>query len=291
MSGTEESRKAQDYTFEALHRVYFYDAWRPEPILDVPGSELVLPPESGLLVQGCYWPQPRAVDDILSVSDADTEDAENPGQSPAAPTTTDATMEAGEANSLVSVPSSPTGPSTLPSSSFQAGPDSPMGEGDDDATSPGEESDCLSNCPSSSHIRQENDAMTDEGGEESSALPPQGVDPSTDGSPSNLSESPIRRRPAAKQGSWRSQFKKLRQSAGQARQQPLGSIPENVQQPVTMEDLANRTASEQGTPVSVNPATASDHPEHEPAQQNVTAEINLDNGQGDNEQGGLQPQT
>ena len=34
-----------------------------------------------------------------------------------------------------------------------------------------------------SHIRQENDAMTDEGGEKSSALPPQGVDPSTDGSP------------------------------------------------------------------------------------------------------------
>ena len=113
MSGTEESRKAQDYTFEALHRVYFYDAWRPEPILDVPGSELVLPPESGLLVQGCYWPQPRAVDDILSVSDADTEDAEHPSHSPASPTTTDATMEAGEANSLASVPSSPTGRLTV----------------------------------------------------------------------------------------------------------------------------------------------------------------------------------
>ena len=63
-------------------------------------------------------------------------------------------MAAGEANSLVSVPSSPSGPSTLPSSSIQAGTDSPMGEGDDDATLPGDEGDCLSNCPSSSHMRQ-----------------------------------------------------------------------------------------------------------------------------------------
>ena len=52
-----------------------------------------------------------------------------------------------------------------------------------------------------------------------------------------------------------------------------------------MEDLANMTV--QGTPVSVNPATPSDHPENEPAQQNVTVQITLDNdGQGDNEQGG-----
>ena len=38
--------------------------------------------------------------------------------------------------------------------------------------------------------------------------------------------------------------------------------------------------------LSANPATPSDHPEHEPAQQKVTAEINLDHGQGDHEQGG-----
>ena len=41
---TAEQRKAQDYTFEALHRVYFYDAWRAQPVLNAPGSELVLPP-------------------------------------------------------------------------------------------------------------------------------------------------------------------------------------------------------------------------------------------------------
>ena len=83
--------------------------------------------------------------------------------------------------------------------------------------------------------------MADEGEEAGSALPPQGVDPPADDSSSNISESPIKRRPAAKLGSWRAQFKKLRQSAGQAQQQPLGSIPENVQQPVTLEDLADMT--------------------------------------------------
>ena len=99
-------------------------------------------------------------------------------------------------------------------------------------------------------------------------------------------EGAIKRRPAAKMGSWRSQFKKLRQSAGQAQQQPLGSIPENMQQPVTLEDLADMNAPMQGTPASVNPATPSDHPEYEQEQQKGTAEIELHNDQGENEQGG-----
>ena len=58
--------------------------------------------------------------------------------------------------------------------------------------------------------------MAEEEGEASSALPPQGVDPPDNSSPSNVSESPIKRRPVTKPGSWRAQFKKLRQSAGQA---------------------------------------------------------------------------
>ena len=37
---TREQRSAQDYTFEALHRVYFYDAWRVQPVLDAPESDL-----------------------------------------------------------------------------------------------------------------------------------------------------------------------------------------------------------------------------------------------------------
>ena len=39
---TVEQGSAQDYTFEALHRVYFCDAWRVQPVLDAPGSELVI---------------------------------------------------------------------------------------------------------------------------------------------------------------------------------------------------------------------------------------------------------
>ena len=99
---TAEHRKAQDHTFEALHRVYCFDAWRPEPVLDVPGSELILPPKAGLLVHGCYWPTPGTPEDVLSVSDAETEAADQPCQSPASPVATDATMAAEEASNLVS---------------------------------------------------------------------------------------------------------------------------------------------------------------------------------------------
>ena len=62
-----------NYTFEALHRVYFYDAWRVQPVLDAPESELVLPPQPGLLVHGCCWPRPSLTPDVLSVSDRDPE--------------------------------------------------------------------------------------------------------------------------------------------------------------------------------------------------------------------------
>ena len=71
-------------------------------------------------------------------------------------------MAAGEVNSVVSVPSSTPDPSTLPSSPNQAGTDSPMGEGDDDATFHEGEGESLSNRPSSSHVRQGIDAMADE---------------------------------------------------------------------------------------------------------------------------------
>ena len=51
-----QGKKAQAYRFEALRKIYFYDAWRQEPLLNAPGSDLVLPPEAGLLVHGRYWP-------------------------------------------------------------------------------------------------------------------------------------------------------------------------------------------------------------------------------------------
>ena len=104
-------------------------------------------------------------------------------------------------------------------------------------------------------------------------------------------EGAIKRRPAAKMGSWRSQFKKLRQSAGQAQQQPLGSIPENVQQPVTLEDLANMTAPMQGSPVSVNPATPSDHPENAHEQQTSLQRLTWTMAKQPLSKEALQPQT
>ena len=100
-SGAEPSRKGQDYSFEAVHRIYFYNAWRPEPVLDTPGSELVLPPEAGRLVHGCYWPRQQNSDEVHTVSDVETEAAENPHPPPPSPAATDATMASGEGNSIV----------------------------------------------------------------------------------------------------------------------------------------------------------------------------------------------
>ena len=65
----------KDYSFEALHRVHFCDAWRVQPVLDAPGSELVLPPQLGLLVHGCFGlSQVQYL--MSSVSDRDTEKKE-----------------------------------------------------------------------------------------------------------------------------------------------------------------------------------------------------------------------
>ena len=75
-----EQRSAQDYAFEALHRVYFCDAWRAQPVLDAIGSDLILPSRPGLLVHGCYWPQQSLPPDVLSVSDRDPDNKEHEAQ-------------------------------------------------------------------------------------------------------------------------------------------------------------------------------------------------------------------
>ena len=128
-----EQRKAQDYTFEALHRIYFYDAWRTQPVLGAPESDLVLPPYPGLLTQGCYWPQRDAEDEVLSVSDIATEADAQACQTPTSPEAADAVMTDEEANDIVSVLSSSTEPSTLPSTVHQEEADSPMGDKDAEA--------------------------------------------------------------------------------------------------------------------------------------------------------------
>ena len=52
------ANKAKDYQFEALHKVYFYDAWKWKIELNQPDSPLRLPPRPGLLQNGCYWQRP-----------------------------------------------------------------------------------------------------------------------------------------------------------------------------------------------------------------------------------------
>ena len=61
-----------------------------------------------------FWSKAAFPEVVLSVSDAETEAADQSCQSPASPKTTDATMADEEASKLVSVLSSPSEPSTLP---------------------------------------------------------------------------------------------------------------------------------------------------------------------------------
>ena len=115
---TREQRSAQDYTFEALHRVYFYDAWRVQPVLDAPESDLVLPPKPGLLEHGCYWPRPNQTPEVLSISDRDPnkeEQAVQEGESPTSLAVTDANMAEEDANEAVSIHSSSSESPTIPS--------------------------------------------------------------------------------------------------------------------------------------------------------------------------------
>ena len=92
--------------------------------------------------------------------------------------------------------------------------------------------------------------------------------------------------PPPTHGQGRAQSKKLRQSVVQASKQPLGSIPEHGQQPVTLDDLANMTAQMQESPVRRDPATPSDHPEPTQERPHTMTEIDLDSDQGNAERGG-----
>ena len=103
-----------------------------QPVLDAPGSELVLPPQPGLGVHGCYWLQPSATPDVLSVSDRDTEKEEyvQEGQPLSSPAATDATMADEEANIAVSVHSSSSESPTIPSTEQPEEDDAHMEDGD-----------------------------------------------------------------------------------------------------------------------------------------------------------------
>ena len=65
------ANKAKDYSFESLHKIYFYDAWRWTIELNQQDSLLRLPPRPGLLQNGCYWQR-------LPVSNEDADQARDP---------------------------------------------------------------------------------------------------------------------------------------------------------------------------------------------------------------------
>ena len=62
------ANKAKGYQFEALRKIYFYDAWRCQPELNKANSLLHLPPAPGLLQNGCYWRPAEGVSDSTNNS-------------------------------------------------------------------------------------------------------------------------------------------------------------------------------------------------------------------------------
>ena len=264
--------------------MYFYDAWRVQPVLDAPGSELVLPPQPGLLVQGCYWPQPSATPEVLSVSDRDTEKEEHDVQE-GQPVATDATMADEEADEAVSVHSSSSESPTIPSTEQPEAEDEHMEDDDSANTSSADEDDCLSNRPAPPEAYPAHDEMLEAEDEARSMLPPQNGEPPSSSPTSHSSESPIKRRPGSKASAGRAQSKKLRKSLPPASRQPLGSIPEH-EQPATLADLASRNAQRQEAPVCRNPETPPDHPGATQESSHTMTEIDLASDQEQAERGG-----
>ena len=262
-----EQRSAQDYTFEALHRVYFYDAWRVQPVLDAPESDLVLPPKPGLLEHGCYWQRPNQTPEVLSISDRDPDKEEQDvqeGESPTSLAVTDAAMAEEDGNEAVSIHSSSSESPTIPSTEHPEEADAHMADDASASTSSAdEEGDCLSNRPASPDACPARAEMLGAEDDAGSVLPPQDVDPpssSPTSQSSQSSESPIKRRPGSKASAGRAQSKKLRKSPAPPSRQSLGSIPEHEQPPATLADLASQNTQNQVAPACRNPTTPPGRP-------------------------------
>ena len=281
---------SQDYTFEALHRVYFYDAWRVQPVLDAPESDLVLPPKPGLLEHGCYWPRPNLTPEVLSISDRDPNKEEQEvqeGQSPTSLAVTDAAMAEEDANEAVSIHSSSSESPTISSTEHPEEDDAHMA---DDAsastTSSEEEGDCLSNRPAFPDACSARDEMLNAEDDAGSVLPPQDVDPPSSSLTSQSSESPIKRRPGSKASAGRAQSKKLRKSLAPPSRQPLGSIPEHEQPPATLADLASQNTQNPVAPACRNPTTPPDRPGSGQERSHAMTEIDIASDQENAERGG-----
>ena len=149
---TRKQCSAQDFTFEALHRVYFYDAWRVQPVLDAPESDLVLQ-------HGCCWARPNLTPEVLSISgrDPDKEEQEvQEGQSSTFLAVTDAAMAEEDANEAVSIHSSSSESPTIPSTEQPEEDDARMADDASASTSSAEEEgDCLSNRPALPDVPRE----------------------------------------------------------------------------------------------------------------------------------------
>ena len=145
--------------------------------------------------------------------------------------------------------------------------------------------DCLSNHPASPETRPAQDELPAAEDDASSTLPPQGIDPQGDSPASHFSESPIKRRPGSKASAGRAQSKKLRQSFAPASKQPLGSVPEHEQPPVTLADLASRTAQRQEAPVRRNPEAPPANPGSMQERPHAMTEIDIASDQGHAERG------
>ena len=267
-----EQRSAQDYTFEALHRVHFCDAWRVQPVLDAPESDLVLPPKPGLSEQGCYWPRPNQTPKVLSVSDRDPDKEEQATLTSLAVTDADVAEE--DANEAVSIHSSSSKSPTIPSTEhLEEADEHIVDDARAAASSMEEEGDCLSNRPAFPDACPPRDEM----------LSPEDVDPS---STSQSSESPIKRRPGSKASAGRAQSKKSRKSPAPPSRQSLGSIPEHEQPPATLADLASQNAQNPVAPAGRNPTTPPGRPESMQERPHTMTEIDLAGDQENTERGG-----
>ena len=285
-----EQRSAQDYTFEALHRVYFYDAWRVQPVLDAPESDLVLPPKPGLLEHGCYWPRPNQTPEVLSISDRDPDKEEQEvqeGESPTSLAVTDAAMVEEDANEAVSIHSSSSESPTIPSTEHPEEDDARMADDAGASTSSAEEEgDCLSNRPAFPDACPARDEMLDAEDDAGSVLPPQDVDPPSSSPTSQSSESPIKRRPGSKASAGRAHSKKLRKSPAPPSRQPLGSIPEHEQPPATLADLASQNTQNPVVPACRNPTTPPGRPGSVQERPHAMTEIDIAGDQENTERGG-----
>ena len=286
---TREQRSAQNYTFEALHRVYFYDAWRAQPVLDAIDSDLILPPQPGLLVHGCYWPRQSLPPDVLSVSDRDPDNEEHEAQEGhllPSPAETDAAMAEEATQEVVSVHSSPSESPTIPSTEQPEDDDAHMEDNDSASSSSAEAGDCLSNRPALPDACPAQDDMLAAGDNIRSVPPPQNVDHPSDSPRSHSSESPIKRRPGPKAHTGRAQPKKSRKSLASTSRQPLGSVPEHEQPPATLDELASRNAQRQEAPGCRNPETPPNCPGSAQERPQAMTEIDIASDQEHAERGG-----